>query len=312
MDEALSSRLRARIAQETARPVSAEARALSDAIRARHGASVMATLFYGSCLRPPTGAEIGSGGSDQRLYDFYALVENVRAATGNWLSALAGRILPPNIYYIEAQTPGGTARAKYAVLTARQFASGCRPATFQNYFWGRFAQPTAIVHAADPAIREQVCQALVDAIDALLGKTAPLLPGDAPASRLWTRAFAESYRCELRPESLDRAGQIYLANAERYDAIAADMAALYAQSPGKRGSFSARLAWPARRVVGKTLNVLRLFKAAFTFAGGVDYIVWKIERHSGVRPELTPWQRRHPILASPLLALRYWRKGAFR
>jgi hypothetical protein len=58
--------------------------------------------------------------------------------------------------------------------------------------------------------------------------------------------------------------------------------------------------------------VFRLIKAAFTFAGGPSYILWKIERHSGVKHELTPWQRRHPILASTVLFWRLYRKGAFR
>jgi hypothetical protein len=53
-------------------------------------------------------------------------------------------------------------------------------------------------------------------------------------------------------------------------------------------------------------------KAAFTFDDGAVYILWKIERHSGVGIELSDWQRRHPILASTTLFWRLYRKGAFR
>lgn len=67
-----------------------------------------------------------------------------------------------------------------------------------------------------------------------------------------------------------------------------------------------------RRLIGKPLNVMRLIKAAFTFQGGARYLAWKIERHSGVKVELTPWQERHPILASSVLFWRLYRKGAFR
>jgi hypothetical protein len=56
-----------------------------------------------------------------------------------------------------------------------------------------------------------------------------------------------------------------------------------------------------RRQLGKPLNLLRLIKAAFTFDGAIDYVVWKVERHSGVRLEIQPWQRRHPLLAAPRL-----------
>ena len=65
-------------------------------------------------------------------------------------------------------------------------------------------------------------------------------------------------------------------------------------------------------MAGKLLSVLRLIKAAFTFRDGANYILWKIERHSGVHHSLTPWQARHPILASTVIFWQLYRKGAFR
>ena len=58
--------------------------------------------------------------------------------------------------------------------------------------------------------------------------------------------------------------------------------------------------------------MLRLVKASFTFENGAAYLIWKIRRHSGVEIELTSWQRRHPVLASPVLAWRLYRAGGFR
>jgi hypothetical protein len=58
--------------------------------------------------------------------------------------------------------------------------------------------------------------------------------------------------------------------------------------------------------------VLRLVKSAFTFEDGAAYLAWKIRRHSGVSFELTPWQRRHPILASTTLFWKIYRAGGFR
>ena len=73
-----------------------------------------------------------------------------------------------------------------------------------------------------------------------------------------------------------------------------------------------RLAWSARRVQGKTLSALRLAKSAFTFQGGVDYLLWKLERHSGVRVEASERERRHPLIYGWGLAWRLYRRGAFR
>jgi hypothetical protein len=52
--------------------------------------------------------------------------------------------------------------------------------------------------------------------------------------------------------------------------------------------------------------------ASFTFAGGADYIAWKINRHAGTKIELTPWQRRHPLIAAISLLPQLLRSGAVR
>jgi hypothetical protein len=74
----------------------------------------------------------------------------------------------------------------------------------------------------------------------------------------------------------------------------------------------AERAWRRRRRIGKARHVARLIKDAFTFTDGVDYVMWKIRKHSGVAVPVTDWQRRHPLLAAPGLAWRLYRHGAFR
>ena len=70
--------------------------------------------------------------------------------------------------------------------------------------------------------------------------------------------------------------------------------------------------WTLRRFIGKSLSILRLIKAAFTFQGGADYIAWKIKRHSGVDIHVTDWQRRHPLLAGIVLLPKLLSKGAIK
>jgi len=70
--------------------------------------------------------------------------------------------------------------------------------------------------------------------------------------------------------------------------------------------------WFLRRANGKFVSFSRLVKGAFTFDGGIDYLAWKISRHSGVEITPTPWQRRHPILAGLMLFIQLRRRGAFR
>ena len=72
------------------------------------------------------------------------------------------------------------------------------------------------------------------------------------------------------------------------------------------------ITWRLRSLQGKVLSVLRLLKAITTFEGGVDYILWKIQRHSGVTVEVEPRLRRRPLLAIWVLSWRLYRRGGFR
>ena len=75
---------------------------------------------------------------------------------------------------------------------------------------------------------------------------------------------------------------------------------------------TARLAWALRAVVGKIGSVLRLLKGWYTFDGGLDYLVWKLERHSGKRIEVPARVRARPALHIWAFAWRLYRDGVFR
>ena len=296
--------LRTTIDAEAALPVGAAAAARAEAIIGRHGDAVAAVLFYGSCLRRPDPIA-----DDDPVFDFYLLVDDYRQIYPGSIAAFANAVLPPNVFYIEHPWRDRMLRAKYAVVALRPFRDAMSPRAFHSYFWARFAQPVRLLHARDATARDVVLDSLADAVVTLLGRTAGLLGDNVAPATLWTRAFQETYRAELRTETTDRARLLYEADRERYDRLAAPALAI----AGPAGSLrTARAAWCLRRFVGKVLSVLRLTKSAFTFEGGVDYILWKIERHSGVKTTATAWQRRHPLLAAPSLAWRLYRRGAFR
>ena len=311
--------LRAAIGAEASQPIGEAAGALVAAILARHGSSAAAVLFYGSCLRrgDPTAAE-------DPVYDFYLLVDDYRRAYAGRLAALANAALPPNVFYLETPWRGRSLRAKYAILSLPQFRRSLSPRAFHSYFWARFAQPVRLAYARNDGVRADVVEGLIDAMTTMAARASGLADERFTAAAFWTRAFQATYAAELRAEGADRARLVYEADRGRYDGLTE--AALRAAGlefertvDGKlcvpaaaRARGGARLAWWFRRALGKLLSILRLAKGVFTFDGGVDYILWKIERHSGVKATATPWQRRHPLLAAPGLAWRLYRRGAFR
>ena len=276
--------------------------AIAEAARLRHGEGILAVVFYGSVRRDHV--------DEGRIVDLYLLADSYRSLHAGWFARRMNAALPPNVYYLEVPFEGRRVRAKYNLMTLEQFERAMRPETFQSYFWARFAQPSSLVWARDEEVRARVVGALAQAVETLVAAAWPLFARPPTPEAFWCRAFSETYSSELRAERKGRAEQIYRTYAERYDRLLERVA--HPAPAGAAGQGRARRAWFGRRVLGKTLSVLRLLKAAFTFQNGADYLAWKIGRHAGLEIELTPWQRRHPILAAPFLFWRLYLRGAIR
>ncbi|WP_458096249.1 hypothetical protein [Roseomonas sp. WA12] len=279
-------------------------------IQARHGAAVEAVLFYGACRRD---------GDASGLLDLYVLTDNYRTFYGRMLPALFNALLPPNVLHWRVESPGPF-RAKVAVMSLRQFEEKVRAEAVDTTIWARFCQPCTLVQARDPAVRHRVERAVAQAVETAALWAVRLGPLAATPAEYWRGLFSHTYGAELRAERGNRPDRI-LAGAEDWYGLIfpAALSRLGLSTrpdgegrlqPGLVGDWSRP--WALRRACGKALNVMRLIKAAFTFDGGPDYLAAKVARHSGVTVELTPWQRRHPILAAPLLLWRLRRRGAVR
>ena len=299
------------VAAELAEPVDPRVARLAERIAARHGMAARAVLFYGSCLRERQ--------LDGLMLDFYLIVSDYRAAYHcRWL-AWANRLIPPNVFPFAENRLA----AKYAVLSESDFARLCGPEADNPSVWARFAQPSRLVWAADQAARDRAVAAVARAAPTLLARSSRhtgegrypadgagldpgLRRGDGEGMDLWRSAFALTYAAELRAERKSRSANIVDIDPERYlrftaPAIAAARA--YAIGP---------VNWKRIQRRGKRLTLLRLAKASLTFAGGLDYLAWKINRHADAGIVIRPWQRRWPILGALMLLPRLLARGAVR
>jgi hypothetical protein len=282
--------LRTLVADELAIDVDPQVAEIAAAIAEIHGAASRAVLFYGSCLRE---REL-----EGRMLDFYLIVSDYRAAYRKRWLVLANRLVPPNVFYFEH---GGLV-AKYAVLSERDFYRLNGPETRSVSVWARFAQPSRLVWAADQQARSRAIEAVARAAPTLLG-AAGRRKEEKPLD-WWRRAFSLTYSAELRAERPGRQASVVDADRDRYVRFTQPAAAAIAEISSA--------GWRRRRIEGKALSVLRLAKASATFAGGADYIAWKINRHAGTEIALRPWQRRHPLLAAISLLPRLLKSGAVR
>jgi hypothetical protein len=287
--------------------------ALVVALQAEFGRAVRGIVLYGSCRR--------SRDASEGLADFLVVVSGYRAAYPGLLMAGLNRLLPPNVFYLETESGGQRVRCKYALISEDQLARRVK-SRLDHYFWARFCQPVLVL-AASEGFAHRLAEIRASAAASFARRVAPLIEQPIDAQSFWTRALSLTYRCELRPEPIGNARNLIGHDPDYWNRLTALVAQEHAWLHALEGDhyqgqssrsfrFWTRISWSLRVIGGKLFNLARLFKAAGTFSNGIDYIVWKVERHSGVRVEPTERMRRHPRLAAWGLAWRMWREGGFR
>jgi len=304
------SDLKSLIAQELAEPVDMRVTAFAASIAAQYGDASRAVLFYGSCLRTTQ--------LDGQMLDFYLIVSDYEAAYGkSWLAG-ANKRLPPNVF--PAEHDGLV--AKVAVLSETDFYRLNRIGASAVSVWARFAQPSRLVWQADEAAQAQSVEAIEGAAITLFDMSFPMMDIDTEhrIADLWKRGFELTYGAELRAERKDRSDSVVDADPERYARFGPAVMAAIAErdkAPGQKLKIVAsrdavEKRWRQLRRNGKILTLARLAKASATYAGGIDYLAWKINRHAGTDYVIRPWQRKWPILGALVMLPRLIAGGAIK
>ena len=287
--------------------------AMCDKIKARHEGRVQAFVYYGSSLRAMNDPE--------KMLDFYVLVDSYRKTHRSPFRVVINALLPPSVYYMENSNPDGSvSNCKYSIISLPAFEKKCAGKSFLSVVWGRFSQPCVLLFPASEAVKEKVQTARVKGIVHVADQTQAFFDGYTSAIEFWARGFMESYKTELRPESSEsRSEEMVTRYADRYNAL---MAVIFGQANAKNeyrvpqsnafDQWTCKWKWFGRRLIGKPVAAIRILSSAVTFDGGLDYVLHKLKNHSGVTIPVTDGQRRHPILWSPVLAWRLYRKGAFK
>ncbi len=285
----MSAALAARIgADPDGRRIDPAVTALARRLAEQSGA--LAVLFYGSNLRT---------GSLDGVLDYYVLVPGA-AERGIW----------PRVSYREEQIGEHIVRAKIATMTLATFARAARGETRDTTIWARFVQPAALVWSRDAEAATAVRDALADATQTAARLAVALGPASGPEEAYWRALFQATYQAEFRVEAAGREESILAANCAHFTGLLP--AALHAQGiafeqdgavltprldPARRAAIGRW--WRTRRRLGKAINLLRLARAMSTFEGGMRYVAWKVERHTGRAVKVTRLRERFPLLAAP-------------
>ena len=293
----MNSDLAQRIGASLDRPVRDEVAAYAKRLGEEAGA--LAVLFYGSNLRT---------GSLEGVLDFYILLPGPQRER-----------IWPRVSYREWDHAGERLRAKIATMSLRQFANAAKGLSRDTTIWARFVQPSALVWQANEEARAEVTQALCAAAVTAGRLAAVVGPARGTADDYWRALFRATYKAEFRVEKPGRENSILEVNAEHFDGLLPiawnaggmrfkRMNGLFEPLPNSAERRRVLKWWSRRARLGKPLNLLRLAKATTTFDGAADYAAWKLQRHTGIALEVTPFRARHPLLAAPGALVELWRK----
>jgi hypothetical protein len=272
---------------------------------------VAAVVHYGSCLTRTDAADSEP--------DFYVIVDRLRDWHEGQLPVLLNLVLPPSIYHPTFQVGGKPRTTKLCVVAGWQLRRETSAAASDLYHLGRFSKPMGLIYARDATARRLVIEAQASAVELLtplaLTQLGPRFTLEAFLLALLGLSYMSEQRIteptkiqrllEQHGEYLFELGRcsLTLAMAGRSDLGEDD--AGYHQVPS--AADAARL--ERLLVRSRRRAFARWPKHIVTFDGWLDYLLAKLERNSGIRLDLTPAQRRHPVLLAWPRMLDLWRRG---
>jgi len=274
------------------------------------GGSVRAVILYGSHL-------LNASPGSFSAYDFVVLVDDYsrfyREMKGahelhrpTWIMSALSKILAPNVI---AFTPddGRHGIAKCLIVRKDHFERALGPEPSDHFLLGRMVQKVALVWAASPEDEAWVETRLDGARSRVLDWVGPYLERSFDAEAVGRRLLEVCYGAELRPEASNRSEAVFEAQRDHFrdrlaPALEQGAASGLLERDGKAFRFrtppppAARRRWRRHFLVSKVRSTTRWFKHIVTFDNWLPYIARKVERRTGIPVELTPWERRAPLI----------------
>ena len=278
------------------------------------GETLDAVIFFGSRRTRAAGTNAWSA------YDLFAVVGAYRPFFAalrrggfvrrhpGWL-ALLSHWLPPTQVSLRFAEP--ELHAKVSVIRSDDLLRETSPRRHDHFTIGRLFQPSRLEYARTREAREATLGALVAACAATWQWGRPWLPTTFDAESYGRQALAISMSWEVRPEPRGRAAALWTAQREAQlpilgallDELARQGALrplagatppswLMVCAPGAGERVRSRLYF-SRSLLRATA---RWAKHMLTFEDWLEYIVRKASRHGGERLELSPRERRWPLI----------------
>jgi len=291
--------------------LSPEATAWAERVAAVFGPAAVAILHYGSRAqnrdpRPDSPYDfvvVVSGYPEAYAAARTSLGKEFHPGRAVWLA----RILPPNSIAIRRPGSRDPVEAKCLVISRDDFARECSPRARDHFLQTRVTQQVLLAWARDEAGATAVLGMVRAAVEHALDWAPVFLPPSFDLDAFCRIVIAVPYAHELRAEAGGHAVVLFDAQRDRLRELYGPVLERGVQDGTLRRDGSAYQlvsapGWWRKGCVrsyfrrSKWRTSARLLKHPFLYDGWLDYLLRKVERHTGQRIELTARERRHPLL----------------
>lgn len=323
-----SPELRTALTRGLDAPVSPRAKRLTETLARGFGPATVALLHYGSHAT-------SSDARPESAHDFLAIVDNygsayrsLAATVGTHYSAFRGstlnRFLAPNVIAVADSSASPPLLAKVAVFSRADFCRASSLDAPDHFVLGRLFQPVGLAWARDAASRAVVERCVLQARAASFWWGRPYLPNQFDVETYCRVVLSTSFGAEIRPEHMDRVAALLDAQRTTILPMYAALLAWLAREGGvleQTETEAGRAVFADRRPPGrwdrfrssvyfrrsKLRATLRWVKYIALYENWLEYVLQKVARRSGVAIELSPRERRWPLIFLWPKAIRFLR-----
>ena len=293
--------LRKKVEKRTLAPPAADIGAFVEKILQRYGNKVMGIFMYGSVLSKVTK-------SATSFPDFFVITDGYRRVFSRMSHWVLAYPLPPHIYHLRLSDEQ---RCKYNLVSLGRFRRECSRRAKDVYILGRFGKRVSLVYARDEDARRKLVDCCYSAMTNVVPWTLRGMDHDFDETEFALACLNLSYAGETRVEATSKVPKLFESERDLYMQVYPTLlnqhpTAMKMADKGEDGRFRptgggfvrwlrrVRLWWFLKR--SRIRGILRWPKFLVTVDEWVDIILAKIERTKGIKLEVTPRQRRHPLI----------------
>jgi hypothetical protein len=253
---------------------------------------VRAIIFYGSLLSDATR-------TPSSFHDFYVIVDSFKAYHARVRDRMVGRFLPPSIYYRQF---ADDLRCKYCVLTAAQFEREMSDRARDIHNVGRFSKRVAVLWTASDEDFQLIVDGCLTAARTLAPHALALLGPEFTLDEFIRTLLRLSYLGEQRVAEDTKVDALFAAERDHYrEFYGAILAEAGLTRSGETYHQPAPIDAQRKRTErflarSRRRGKMRWPKYIVTVDNWLEIALAKVERHHGVKVELTEREKRWPLI----------------